>query len=561
MAGFSPIVPGVTTGATAASELNGLGSDNTISFKFVTAIASVESEVIFFETGTLVYSILEDSFYKYNGATWDVFANLPTFSNLGNMATQDANAVAITGGSIAVSVLDLLGGGLEDNNVTTPVKLGSATDTSLNTVKKNLIGGINEVHALAALHTSGVTGTMPTTTNNNDGTVTIGSCNVVLYDNASYSGDLKQYSVAGETLTFVDGAQEYIAIKYNNGTPIVYKETSVGVLTGSNNATVAVVWRVGDNCHILTLGANADGLPNRISGSILLTDLYRLYDGGLVPSESATPNPRTIKVAAGVIFAGISPVSLAAFDSSVDLFTIASHSAGAWNYGNVLVYGNSQYDNGTNLVTLTDEYYTNVWLYRSVGDIKQVFCVYGDGQYQTVSSAHYALPRTDLPAVISGHCFLVGKVIVKKGDSSGIVDNYTQISISGLPIIPHNDALNIQGGAFGDNYHLTASEYIEVGALRTIAKKTANYQMTTADSTILSDASARAITINLPAAASCYNAVTKRGKVVMIKKIDHTNNYVHVTGDATIDGDSEAVLVSMDVAIALQCFSDGWYIV
>jgi hypothetical protein len=40
--------------------------------------------------------------------------------------------------------LDLKAGGLKDSNVSTAVKLGSATDTSLTTTKKDILGGINE---------------------------------------------------------------------------------------------------------------------------------------------------------------------------------------------------------------------------------------------------------------------------------------------------------------------------------------------------------------------------------------------------------------------------------
>jgi len=41
--------------------------------------------------------------------------------------------------------IDLQSGGLKDTNVITPVKLGSVTDIALNTTKKDLIGGTNEV--------------------------------------------------------------------------------------------------------------------------------------------------------------------------------------------------------------------------------------------------------------------------------------------------------------------------------------------------------------------------------------------------------------------------------
>lgn len=50
-------------------------------------------------------------------------------------------------GNLDVTKNISIGGGLTDVNVSTPIKLGSTTDTSLNTIKKDLVGAINELLA------------------------------------------------------------------------------------------------------------------------------------------------------------------------------------------------------------------------------------------------------------------------------------------------------------------------------------------------------------------------------------------------------------------------------
>lgn len=57
----------------------------------------------------------------------------------------------------------------------------------------------------------------PTFTDNGDGTATISASTVVLYDNAYFLGKLSQYSVPENTVSFTDGAEEYVCIRVVGG--------------------------------------------------------------------------------------------------------------------------------------------------------------------------------------------------------------------------------------------------------------------------------------------------------------------------------------------------------
>ena len=103
------------------------------------------------------YSVLTPTklsgLYLSDGANWNRRSDKVVYSLLNFTAANKIVKTANAGREIietnveidASDNLDLKGGGLKDTNVTTAVNLGSATDTSLNTVKQDILGGINEV--------------------------------------------------------------------------------------------------------------------------------------------------------------------------------------------------------------------------------------------------------------------------------------------------------------------------------------------------------------------------------------------------------------------------------
>lgn len=78
----------------------------------------------------------------------------------------------------------------------------------------------------------------------------------------------------------------------------------------------------------------------------------------------------------------------------------------------------------------------------------------------------------------------------------------------------------------------------------------------TADHTILCDATDSAFTVNLP------DATENEGKFLCIKKIDATGNVVTIdaSGDQLIDGSEEQTLDAPMEAIWVQAFDGNWYI-
>jgi hypothetical protein len=106
--------------------------------------------------------------------------------------------------------VNLRNGGLKDTNVTTSVKLGSVTDTSFNTTKKDIIGAVNET--LSTIPVRVVDSGDPTSSNYHAGlavtspgqtafTISTSATSIDLYLNGVFVPDT-QYTLAGTSLTW-----------------------------------------------------------------------------------------------------------------------------------------------------------------------------------------------------------------------------------------------------------------------------------------------------------------------------------------------------------------------
>lgn len=98
-----------------------------------------------------------------------------------------------------------------------------------------------------------------------------------------------------------------------------------------------------------------------------------------------------------------------------------------------------------------------------------------------------------------------------------------------------------------------------VGPMGTVATKAAADSPVTAAASdiLLCNATAGAITVNLPAAASNTNCI------ITVKKIDSTDNAVTIEGNASelVEGVANKILTIQYESVTLVCDGTGWYIV
>jgi len=306
-------------------------------------------------------------------------------------------------------------------------------------------------------YSAGITD-MPLLTDNGDGTVSLerGMCN--LYTDEYGFGSIYPFHILPKTLSLTNMSNNYIVVNYNNDSPEYQVITDVSLINETTMIPVYTIYRYNLNLNILNWDTLGIALINKIHQSIVKTQRYRL-ESGLSLSESGT---RNVVVTSGIVWTGAVKHTLTSFNSSTDNLYFVYHSGGVWQDPTLInEYNNTQYDNGTNLQTLSGGRYAVNYIYRSVVDEEsECFLVLGNGNYRLLD-AQGSLPPTDLPSSITSHCVLVGRIIVEKSQNVAYqIDSIFSAAFALSTSVDHNDLVGLQGGAVDEYYHLTNSEHL-----------------------------------------------------------------------------------------------------
>jgi hypothetical protein len=285
----------------------------------------------------------------------------------------------------------------------------------------------------------------PTLTDNGNGTITFGNFKANLYSTSDFSGDLVEYDINGGTFTLNDSvanpsAVNYFVADYNNGIPILKLITDVNLITESSIIPVYTVFRTGNTIHPIDWDSIGRGMVNKIHQRLVKTQRFQ-RETGVILSETAT---RIINISNGAIWYGANRITIDSAISNVDTCFLYYRSSGVWTRQLITQYNNTQYDNGTNLVTLTANRYAVNWVWRGVENAKHIYIVLGGGDYTLAQAQASTVPP--VPPIISGHCFLVGRIIVQKSASTAIqIDNTRDVTFSTRAVVEHNDLTGRDG--------------------------------------------------------------------------------------------------------------------
>lgn len=303
------------------------------------------------------------------------------------------------------------------------------------------------------------------------GYITIPSLTIQAYDNPNFLGNPVRYVTPETSLLVPDGGYAYYVAFRDNIGPTVYLTDDKSLLNLSNRIPLYIVSRIGTTIHSIGFDTQGVGLAQKTECSILSTTPYRRStDGGLALSEDGS---RHLLATSAKVYSGTSPVDVLAYNSNVsgDVLTHCYHVAGVWNYSTVSTgngqYDNSQYDNGTDLVNLGVNKWKVVWVFRSIGDDKEIFYLDSTTEYNNSDDAKFAKVPSK-PPVVQWHCMLIGRIIVQKGASSGIVQSAFEEVFLSETITIHNNLSELQGGTAGEYYHLTSAERAKVQNLATM---------------------------------------------------------------------------------------------
>lgn len=303
----------------------------------------------------------------------------------------------------------------------------------------------------------------PTFTNNGNGTITVGNAVVNLFIAADFNDEIRRFTVTGGTFTPINNANSYLVVNYNNGNPIYEIIASATLINESTIIPVYTFYRIDNTVLHLNWGRLGIGLSNKMHQRFVFTRRFE-RESGLGLSESPT---RVVNIGAGVVWYGAVRNSLGAVASNVDGCHLHYHVGGVYTFSDVTQYNNTQYDNGTNLVTLNPNRYTVNWIYRNIEDGKHMEIVLGNQQYNQLASAIEAQPRPDLPDVVRSNCMLIGRIIVQNGASTAAnIASAFDVTFVSVPVNNHNDLAALQGGVASEYYHLTATQHSDLLATR-----------------------------------------------------------------------------------------------
>jgi hypothetical protein len=343
------------------------------------------------------------------------------------------------------------------------------------------------------------------------GQINLPDLKVTLFDNTNNIEPIVVYDVqsgvsgSGGIDPLVNNDTNYVVINYNNGNPIYEVLNNPGTVNHSDIILYLIVYRLDNFIHVLEFGNDGAGLPNKLNNRLLSTERFAREDGLSLGLSASTG---VVLISSGIAWNGTNRQGLVGVNSQDDIFFQNYHSGGTWVYTTTAdTINNTFYDDGTDIVSATPGNYLVNWYFRGQEINDHIYEVWGNDEYISVLDAEASSEPT-LPELITSHAFLVGRIIIGVGETTGITQTAfgTVFQPSGYASGFHNDLLNIQGGAPGEYYHLSSNEYNNLSLSTTGA--------TLDDDTIYFDTigSLSAYTVTLPnlgftgnTSASCIN--------------------------------------------------------
>lgn len=270
-----------------------------------------------------------------------------------------------------------------------------------------------------------------------NGSITVDDVNVALFKFPGGQGKIRRFTLSGNTFNLPDNQITYIVGNYNNGNPELQAIQDREII---NETTIIPILTVSKfRGHVNTVNWNSLGRAKTdlIHQSIVKTQRFRREKG--INLETAPT--RKVIVSEGNIWMGAVDYYLNSFDSEQHGITFVYNQNGSWMFDTVTQFNNTQYDNGTNLVTLGTNRYAVNWIFRCIDDNELVYMVLGSGNYRLVDAQASQVP--DVPEEITAHSVLVGRIIVQKDATEPIeVTSAFDIQFSGGAVRSHNDLIN-----------------------------------------------------------------------------------------------------------------------
>jgi len=314
---------------------------------------------------------------------------------------------------------------------------------------------VSAVDFLNNVQSSGrITGGAITAHSPADGTVDISILYGMIKITNTVAGPIRFFRMpAQSSLALTDGYLNYLY--YNYSTNSVLATTDRTTIHDYDQFTIGRAYRDGTTVDIVSSGTNIYNAYRRIHNRLVKKYGFDWASGAQV----AETGSRYITVTPGVWFIGNTEIdTLSINTSTTSTLTTIYHSGGTYTKTTgVTQLGNTQYDNGTNLATLTNNRYGVYFIY--ICPQSDIYALYGQGDYLLPAAQAAAAPSV-LPNYLTQNAVLIAKIIFLKGATNFY--DVIPLQRTSFPVnnaASHNDLGGLQGGTTSEYYHLTNSLY------------------------------------------------------------------------------------------------------
>jgi hypothetical protein len=302
------------------------------------------------------------------------------------------------------------------------------------------------------------------------GTITVPNKDIYFFEGGVMSDRLVKYTLTGGTTgtelpALTDLTANYLVGWYNGGAPIFTIVTDVTLIDNLEYIHYCMVYRSGNNLHTEECRLTNKSLSERLVDRFYYTHKYGHESGLYIGIQDNAGTPEYM-ISEGVVWIGANRITLPQID--YDLSSFFCHlDAGVWHNeyraGNTDI-NNTQYQGATDLVTLTDTYYTVNHIYRGVEAQLHNYILLSTSEYATEELALASPVVTNLPTLVTSHAVFVGRIIIQKGATTGTIQSaFAETFGTTSGITDHNTMSGKQGGTVDEYYHSTLAEYTGTG--------------------------------------------------------------------------------------------------
>jgi hypothetical protein len=302
----------------------------------------------------------------------------------------------------------------------------------------------------------------PSITSLGSGNFMIGTGSVALCNTADGSGTVRNYVLnsASLYLPISEYNYQYIVASYNSGSPVWQLTNNFSDVDSIQTAAIySVVREVDGTIAYVSWDSPGILLANKLLARVSKTSGIE-HESGMGLAESGSGY---VTVGGGIVWFGINNVTVPSFNSRVDEMYLLHHSgSSAYSSSLVAQFVGNVYDNGTSLVSMPANRYVVNYFYKSITNNNHVFVTLSQ-PYKDVAAAQTDQPWTLPDDMLVGN-ILVGRAMVYTNQTSPtLIESAFTNTFVYSAISEHNSLSELQGGAVGEYYHLTANEYTQLG--------------------------------------------------------------------------------------------------